>query len=122
MTREERRAAAKPRMDLNKAVAKSIHQFVYEFDDDLYTHYVDARDACMPWSPSGRLADAMGVAIYHGFSIQIDKGADDSMAVAITRDGEVLAMQEGRDSHEWLVAQAICLAAAKTVGFEPEQK
>ena len=121
MTRAERSTQAKPRVDWTKAVARSIGQYVYEYDDYLYTHYVDERDACMPWCPLSLMNCAMQVALHHGFSIAIDKSDDNGMAVAIVLNGETLVVQEGPDQYDRLVMRAICLAAAKMVGFEPEQ-
>lgn len=120
MTREERLVRAKPRLDFVKAVAKSIGQFLYQYETSVYTHYVDERDACASWCPLSRMENAMQVAIHHGFSIIIDKSDDNGMAVAITLNGEVLAMQEGPEQYDHLVMRAICLAAGKMVGFNPE--
>ena len=122
MTREERLIAATPRLDWTKAVARSIGQFVYQYDTSLYTHYVDERDACPSWCPLSRMDCAMQVAIHHSFSVIINKTDDNGMAVAITTlDGKVLAIQEGLEGYEHLVMRAICIAAAGRVGYEVPQ-
>lgn len=108
-------------LNWEKAIAKSVNQFVYEFNGELYPHYVDERDACMPWSPLRLMANAMQVALYHGFSIMVDKSFDNGMAVAITLNGEVLAVQEGLEHSQDLVMTAICAAAAKLIGYEVTQ-
>ena len=121
MTREERRIAAQPYLNFIKPIAASIGQYVYEFDDELYPHYVDERDACMPWCPLRIMAHAMQVAMYHSFWLAIDNAFEDGMAVAVTNStGEVLAMQEGPSADGKLIMRAICLAAAKVSGSSTE--
>ena len=119
MTREERLIAATPRLDWTKAVARSIGQFVYQYETSLYTHYVDERDACASWCPLSRMDCAMQVALHHGYSIVVDKSDDNGMAVAIVLNGETLAVQEGPDNYDRMVMRAICLAAADSVGYTP---
>lgn len=121
MTREERRIAAQPYLNFIKPIAASIGQFVYEFDGELYPHYVDERDACAPWCPLRSMSIAMQVAMHHSFWLAIDNAAEDGMAVAVTTaTGEVLAMQEGPAMDQRIVMRAICLAAAKVSGHSTE--